>query len=282
MRKSRRLGLIIAKPIKQCPITTLGNLAERLGPVRANSSRQATRITNFLRAGYPANNYANWKRVDTIVVCAPAGRLPGIIESLRETSLARETRAILVCGPHLGSHDLRELAAGAATGSLSPIGDASDRSYFVEGHKLAVRAAKRLIETGGGRAVEIHRGSQHLGAAAADAATWMLVPILDAAVSCLRDAGLTAGHAGNVIEPVVTKSLRAYLKGGRRSWKGPSTEQARNEFLARVDEIYRQDPELALRMLKAAQLSFESMNRCSDWLRAGLVSAFGKPDVEPV
>ena len=265
--KSHPLALVIAGPIRKCRLGRLPKLAEHLGPVKAASFRQASRIANTLRSGRPVYHYEDLAPARVVLICGPERPVAQIVSGLRESALAWPRKSVLLCGGALDSAALSELAArGAATGSLAWLDDPARTRCFVEGDRLAVREAKRLFDAGGGQVLEIRRSMRGVAAAGTSLASWLLFPLVDASMSCFRHAGLTPRRGRPVIERLVERSLRAYLKSGQRAWKGPSTAEEREAFLVQLESLREADPALARILLEAARLSLRHLGKDTNWL----------------
>jgi predicted short-subunit dehydrogenase-like oxidoreductase (DUF2520 family) len=254
--------------ISQSPIVRFRNLAEHLGPVKAASYRQASRIANTLRAGYPVHRYEDLSRSRIVLVHDSGEKAAPVLSQMAAAGLDWSEKVVLICGESFTSEDLSELAAkGAAVGSLTAIDGPGELRFLVEGDRLAVRGAKKLVEVGGGRVLEIRQCTQRVCAAGASFASWLLVPLIDASVECFRAAGLTPGRAGPIVERIVERSLRAYLKGGRRSWKEPRSAEQRRAILRQVESLRKTDSELASFLLDTARVSLSHLGRDAGWLQ---------------
>jgi len=267
MRRVRPLALVISGPLRMYGLGRLSNLAEHLGLVKASSFRQASRISNTLRCGQPVHRYEDLEPARLILICAPDEMVAGIVAGLLEAGLDWNGKAVLLSGGTLDSGALRELAArGAGTASFAWIEAYPVPDCFIEGDRTAVRAARRLFEEGGGRAVEVRRSARGICAAGTSLASWILLPLVDASLSCFRHAGLTPRRGRLVVERLVERSLRSYLKGGRRSWRGPATPEARRAFRMQLEALRGTDPALAETLLTASKLSLHYLGKSTDWL----------------
>jgi len=267
--KSRQVALVIRCQINSSGIRRFKKLSEALGPVIARSYRQASRIANTLRAGYPVHDYEELAPARLILVCAPDAELDGIVSELAQARLRWARKIVVVCGNGQESERLRELAKlGAATCSLSTVAGADEHRSLMEGDPRAVRETKRLVEASGGRAIEIRSSTQRLCSAATAFASWLMLPAVDAAMRCLRLAGFTPGKAAPIIEDCVGRALRAYLKAGRRSWKTPSSAADKRAFLNQVEAVCARDPALAGLLLESARTSLRRTGRKADWVES--------------
>lgn len=270
MKKLPPLALVATGRLSEYPIVRLRGLVEHLGPVKAMSFRQASRISNTIHAGYPVHSYDDLARSRVVVLCAPEPRLTHFISAMARSRLRWDNKTVLLAGGSFGSERLHALAElGASVGSLSLLPESDEARYLVEGDRLAVRVARSLIEESGGRVLEVEQGTKEICAASISFASWLLLPLMDASVECLRHAGLTPGRAGPVVERLLHRSLRAYLKGGRRAFHAPQTDQQQEAFLRQVEALRKTDRALADLFEQSAALTLDRMGGSSAWLPNG-------------
>jgi hypothetical protein len=156
--------------------------------------------------------------------------------------------------------------SGAQTASLALFDDTPRLWFLVEGAPAAVRTARRLVEGGDGVITEVEPGCLGLCGAAMSFSSWLLLPTIDAASQSLRKAGLSPRRAAPLIERMVERTLRAYLKGGRRAWKPPETAEQQAAFVHQIEEMQRVDIELSELLGRLARNSLEGANRSADWV----------------
>jgi len=269
MTKSLHLALVAAGRLRDYSVLELRSVRAQLGPVQSASLRQASRIANTIRAGYPVRHVEEFAQSHVILICVPDAKLPRVVSSLADSNLHWTQTAVLVSEGSRGTEALAELAQlGAQTASLTSLNGADKPRFLVEGDRFAVRAARMLVEEGGGRIVEVERGSHGVCAASAAFASWLCQPLMDASAECLRHAGLTPCGAGAIVERAVSRSLRAYLKGGRRAYRAPSTLEERQAFLRQLEALRRRDPALAKFFERTATEALRRMGRSTTWLEA--------------
>jgi len=269
MTKSPHLALIASGRLRSYSTLELRSVRDRLGPVAGVSLRQASRVANAIHAGYPVDNFEDFARCDVVLLCIPDARLLGTMSSLTGSGLSWRDKVVLLCEGSRGSESLGELAhLGARTASLSALRSADKPRFLVEGERVAVRSAARLVEEAGGRIVEVEAGSHALCGASSALASWLCQPLMDASTECLRHAGLSQGAASALVERLVWQSLQAYLKGGRRASKPPSTLEERQEFLRQLEGLRRSDPALAVFFQQSAINALRRLGRSTKWLEA--------------
>lgn len=267
MTKSLKLSLVLSGPVRRYPITRLRNLAEHLGPVKAQSYRQASRIANALRAGYPVHEYKELARSRIVLLCVPEKKFAALASELNAAPLDWHRKVVVICGGPFDSGSLAELAArGAEIASVHCLEEVQQPRFLVEGDRLAVRYAKRFIEGGGGIVIEIRRGYAGVCAAGAAFASWLLLALVDAAAVCFRQAGLTPRRAGAIVERIGQRTLRAYLKGGRRACRVLATAEERSAFRYQLESLRKAQPELAGLFWDLAVLALNHLGRDAAWL----------------
>ena len=240
MMKSFPVALVAMGRLRDYPVLQLSSVTEHLGPVMAPSFRQASRIANTIRAGHPVHRFEELAPGRVLLICAPESSTHHLVTDLASSRLAWKHRTVLLCCNSMGSEVLTPLAAhGASVGSLTLISDADDRRFLVEGDRTAVRHARTLVHENGGKVVEVLAGAKPVCQAAFSFSSWLLQPLMDASVECLRGAGLTPGRAGGIVDLVLQESVRTFLKAGRRAWKPPRSVQERQGFLRELEALER-------------------------------------------
>lgn len=267
MRKSPQLGLVASGSLRDYLVLRLRSVPAVLGPVKAPSLRQASRIAHAIRAGSPVRRFEDLDSCRLILICSPAARLDGLVAGLASSAIRWRRKVVLVSGCTAGSEALCELSRlGASVGSLTVLDEFDGPSFLVEGDKPAVRSATRLVEKAGGRAIVVEPGSRQICAAGASLASWLFLPTFDASVECLRRAGLTPKRAGILVERMFSRSARSYLKAGRRACKAPQTLQQRQAFLREISALREADPDLAAFLEHVTLHTLERMGRSTTWL----------------
>jgi predicted short-subunit dehydrogenase-like oxidoreductase (DUF2520 family) len=222
MKKAKSVALIGAGKLTDSSLARFWLLSEMLGPVKASSFRLASRIANHLRAGYPVKDYSELDACRTILICVPDRALKSVVAELCAAPIRWNGKAVVVCSAWLDSAELIPLASrGASIGSLTTIPGFDDAKYLVEGDRLAVNEAKRLVENAERRAVSIERQRKPLFLTALTCAGSLLVPLLMTASESLRYAGVPASVSAAILEKQLSNSLRSYVRGGRRAYQPP-------------------------------------------------------------
>ncbi len=245
MKKVQLVGLIGTGSLTDSPLTRFWWLSERLGPVKSASYRVASRIANMLQAGHPVKDYAEFESCVLILVCVPDETVPQVVSELVSAGISWRGKAVVLCSTWLDSGDLRELSArGASVGSISPIPGfpiqgSSDERYLVEGDPLAIRQAKSLVEYRERRAVAIERSLKPFYLAALTCTGALLFALLRVALESLQLASVPPGLSATLLERQLTRTLRSFLKGGRRAYSPP------RELPRQLRALSAANPELA-------------------------------------
>jgi predicted short-subunit dehydrogenase-like oxidoreductase (DUF2520 family) len=262
MKKARSVGLIGTGSLTDSPLTRFWWLSERLGPVKSASYRVASRIANMLQAGHPVKDYAEFEACDLILVCVPEETVPQVVSEMVSAPISWEGKAVVLCSTWLDSGELHELSArGASVGSISPIPGFSptsgldDERYLVEGDPLAIREAKSLVEYRERRVVAIERPLKPFFLAALTCTGTLLFALLHVAFESLQHARIPPGLSATLLERQLTRTLRSFLKGGRRAYPTP------RELPRQLRALSGANPELAMYLEQSCHLASRLMEK---------------------
>jgi predicted short-subunit dehydrogenase-like oxidoreductase (DUF2520 family) len=240
MKKAQSVGLIGTGSLTDAPLRRFWWLSERLGPVKSASYRVASRIANMLRAGHPVKDYAEFESCVLILVCVPEENVPQIVAEMLSSGISWRGKAVVLCSTWLDSGALRDLSAhGASVGSISPIPGFDDERYLVEGDPLAIRQSKSLVEYRDRRVVAIERALKPFYLAALTCTGSLLFALLRVAFESLHHAGIPQGFSAILLERQIPRTLRSFLKGGRRAYPEP------RELPRQLRALSAASPELA-------------------------------------
>ena len=223
MKKAQSVGLIGTGSLTDSPLTRFWWLSERLGPVKSASYRVASRIANMLQAGHPVKDYAEFESCDLILVCVPEETVPQVVSEMVSAGISWRGKAVVLCSTWLDSGELHELSAlGASVGSISPIPGFDDERYLVEGDPLAIRQSKSLVEYRDRRAMAIERPLKPFYLAALTCTGSSAVCLAPRGVRIVASlARIPPGLSATLLERQLTRTLRSFLKGGRRAYPAP-------------------------------------------------------------
>jgi predicted short-subunit dehydrogenase-like oxidoreductase (DUF2520 family) len=256
MKKAKSVGLIGAGSLTDSPLTRFWRLSERLGPVKSASYRVASRIANMLQAGHPVKDYAEFEACVLILVCVPEENVSRVVSEMLSSGISWRGKAVMVCSTWLDSAVLRDLSArGASVGSISPIPGFDDQRYLVEGDSLAIRESKRLLEHGERRVMAIERPLKPFYLAALTCTGSLLFALLHVAFESLHHAGVPPGLSATLLERQITRTLRAFLKGGRRAYPEP------RELPRQLRALSTSSPELARYLEQSCRMASQLMEK---------------------
>jgi predicted short-subunit dehydrogenase-like oxidoreductase (DUF2520 family) len=222
MKKAQSVGLIGTGSLTDAPLTRFWHLPERLGPVKSASYRVASRIANMLRAGHPVKDYAEFEECDLILVCVPDRTTSQVVSEMVSAGISWRYKSVVLCSTWLDSSELEPLAAlGASVGSISAVPGFDDERYVVEGDPLAIRRSKSLVEYRERRALSIQRPLKPFYLAALTCTGSVLVALLHVASESLHYAEIPSGLSATLLERQLARTLRSFLKGGRRAYDEP-------------------------------------------------------------
>ena len=91
----------------------------------------------------------------------------------------------------------------------------------MEGDPLAIRQSKSLVEYRERRAVAIERPLKPFFLAALTCTGTLLFALLHVASESLHHARIPPGLSATLLERQLTRTLRSFLKGGRRAYPAP-------------------------------------------------------------
>ncbi len=256
MKKARSVGLIGAGSLTDSPLTRFRWLSDRLGPVKSGSFRVASRIANMLRTGHAVKDYAEFESCELILICVPEGTLPQIVSEMLSSGISWRGKTVVLCSTWLDSGDLRDLSArGASVGSIAAIPGFDGEGYLVEGDPLAIRQSKSLVEHRDRRAVSIERPLKPFYLAALTSTGTLLFALLHVAFESLRRAGNPPGLSAALLERQVARTLRSFLKGGRRAYPEP------RELSRQLRALSAASPELAYYLEQSTRLASRLMSK---------------------
>ena len=256
MKKAKSVALIGAGELTDSPLTRFRWLSERLGPVKAPSYRLASRIANRLRAGHAVKDYGEFDACRLVLVCVPDKMLPRVVAELCASGIGWKDKAVGLCSTWLDSSELADVAAlGASVGSISPIPGFEDFRYLVEGDKMAIRECRLLVEDREQRAIAIDRPLKPFYLTALTCTGTLSFALMMAASESLRHAGVPSSVSASILEKQVGRSLRSYVRGGRRAYPAPRQLRRQITALSRVNPVlaqyFEQSCTLATQLLEA-------------------------------
>jgi predicted short-subunit dehydrogenase-like oxidoreductase (DUF2520 family) len=256
MKKAQSVGLIGTGSLTDTPLTRFWWLQERLGPVKSASYRVASRIANMLQAGHPVKDYAEFESCDLILVCVPEETVPQVVSEMASAEISWRGKAVVLCSTWLDSGELHQLSAlGASVGSIGPIPGFDNERYLVEGDPLAIRQSKSLVEYRDRRAIAIERPLKPFYLAALTCTGTLLFALLHVASESLQRARIPPGLSATLLERQLTRTLRSFLKGGRRAYPSP------RELPRQLRALSAANPELSHYLEQGCHLASRLMEK---------------------
>jgi hypothetical protein len=256
MKTPRQLGLIVEGNSTKSVILRFPDLVENIGPIKASSLSVAHRVSNFIRAGTPADNYEAFEACDLILLRLSDKGAPRVVNELARSELKMAGISFLLCESWLPSDVLAPLKAkGAATATMLPVPAGSTNWFALEGEYTAVKRSRRLLNSVDANTVELKPGTKHLYFAASAFAETLPRALFAAAQQALRQGGLSGHHLYVVLEEMAQNMFRDISRGARAGWAGPlldCPEQIAGDYLI---QLQRTSPHLAVLLSEQLKLA---------------------------
>jgi hypothetical protein len=234
--------------------------------VKASTVRIASRAANALRAGYAARSWDDLRNCRLVLVSAESEKLEALLREMAESLDHWKRRSVVLVASDSDSRALAMLARrGASVASIHLLGDPVEPFVFLEGESRAVREVRRRLQN---RPLVIRRGAAALPAIAAAELGLVVPPLLDAALSALRHAGLNPVQAWRVLDVFVALPLRSFRKSGIRALREPPVRLSRSQFLNQLEELRTVHPRAAEFLVDAVSAVFKRVSRDAKSLRA--------------
>jgi predicted short-subunit dehydrogenase-like oxidoreductase (DUF2520 family) len=277
MRTFQSVALLAAGKIRDSFLKTLPSLEEMLGPVRSSSLRLASRICGILGCGHPVDSFAEFDGCELILISVPEPWLPAAVDEMLESTLQWRNKTVLLCDPEIESSALSKLAfVGAMTASLTPVEGLDGKFFIAEGDRRAIRAAKRLVEHDSVRVLTIESGRKAHYRAGVAFATTLAMPLLTACVETFRAAGLEQNEATTVATRLFSRTMRSYVKAGRRSWEGPLVGKNIETIRRQVQALLQTNPALASYFYESSVMAVQLMRQDPKWLTKLAADVYSK------
>jgi len=213
--KKPLVGMVCAGAVSRTTAGTHPRILQHLGPVKAASLRVASRAVNAIRAGTPVSTYQELGAVSVILISAPDAEIEALVAEFANSGLRWKQKTVLLADSQFDSAVLSRVAeAGSATGSFNVLPEFQNRKFLVEGDPSAVRAMRRLLESGACRPIAIRPGSKSEYFAAVHFLELSLLSLLMAGSKALRGSGFRPGEEQAVLESAAATTVRNFLKAG--------------------------------------------------------------------
>lgn len=257
MKMPRQLGLIVEGNSTKSAILRYPGLADTIGPIKASALSVAHRVSNFIRAGLPVNSYEDLRNCDLVLLRVPDASVARIVDEICGSALSFSGISFLLCESWLSSDVLAPLKSGGATvATLLAVPAQSSRWFALEGQYVAVKRAKRLLNSVDASTVELRAGTKHLYFAASAFAETLPRALFAAAQQSLRRAGISGNHMYVLLEEMAQNMFRDITRGARAGWTGPlldCPEDVAREYLTRLQSAAPDIARLLSDQLKLAE-----------------------------
>jgi hypothetical protein len=276
MSKSKPVGLIASGSVPGSAFARLPGLLEQLGPVKSHSLRVASRFANSIGAGRPVHDYASLEHCRVVSILVPDPELSGIVADLLAAGMEWEKRTVLLLDTWLDSSDLAPLAAlGAETGSLCRAESDAETRALVEGSRVALIEAKRLLRGSGFRVFPVEPAAKPLILAALTLSETLVFPLLAAAEECLKRGGIPPKQALGILDRSTVRASRAYGISRRKAWPGPLAASNGDLMRRQMAAVAAADPATGRFLATASREALSYFERDAAWLDALLFPANG-------
>ncbi|MFN7934781.1 MAG: DUF2520 domain-containing protein [Bryobacteraceae bacterium] len=230
--------------------------------------RLASRIVNILEAGRPVDSLEAFAQASVILISVPDSWLERFEDELLRCNFSWKGKSVLLFESKRDSSALSKLAAaGAAVGSLTPLLLFDEKAVVLEGSRKAVQEGRKLVTSPGIRVLTMNAGRKPLFSAGAGFATSLALPLLAASVETLRAAGIEQSDALALTEKLFLKTLRSYIKSGRKGWEGALPAQDSDAIRSQVEALFHESPLLAVYYFENALRVSEIMKQDPAWIR---------------
>lgn len=209
---SKTVALVTAGPVRPELLVRLPKLLRALGPVKASTYQQASRVANSLRHGTAVRAW------DPVAACRT------VLVSTGEEGWAETERALVSVRPdlhgllaiYLGNpRDFQQSAAvqaGARVAAATLIPGTSPVNVLVVGSQEAAR----LLRSMGARVAHVSAMDPGRHEAALDTLGWLIPQALTLAASAFIDAGIPPGAARAITGAYAAEAARGFLRTSRK------------------------------------------------------------------
>lgn len=224
MKKPLPVGLLVEGNATASTLLHLPGLADQIGPIKSTALRVARRFSNALRAGQAVATYEELQTSGLVLIRVPDDSLERIITEIRASELVLRHMCFAICETWVASDRLSRLReAGACVTTLILVPGGESAWFLAEGDVPAVRQARRLVESSGGRVLPLRSGAKSIYFGAELLVTALPLPLLAAARSSLRQAGVSGKLLSVLLDQLCEKLLRNLRAGTRVRSSGSLT-----------------------------------------------------------
>jgi hypothetical protein len=269
MREPRPVGLVIAGMLADSTLARVPALSGCVDLVAASSRRLASRYANALRVGSAVGSVRELGACRMLWIQVPAPLLAETLLGLIRNQPRWKGRAAVLLDAQLDSAALGPLASrGAAVASLAHVPDGTEATVLAEGDAAALRALSHLLGQAHVRGLMLKPGSKLLYTAGLLTASTLTAPVADAAMRCLRGAGIDQLTTKKIVGRLMEAALRDQQAHGRKAWVNPAAGPRREVVLRQMEALRALDPLLAKYVQDALRTALESFGKATGWLHS--------------
>jgi hypothetical protein len=236
--------LVAEGNVTRSSVLRLRRLPELLGPIKATLPRVAKRLSNFLHAGYVAQQYQELEAASLVLLRMPDSVVEETVAQIAAADLPFRRLSFALCESWLTSDSLAALAQrGSSVASVIPL-PGRRNWYLAEGQVSAVRTVRSFLEYSEATVLQIRHGSKSRCFAAGVLAGALPMPLYLAAQHALRESGVTGNNLTTAVEEMAQALLREFSKGARAIWGGPLAEASQEARELHLKYLAFHEPEL--------------------------------------
>jgi hypothetical protein len=219
----------------------------------------------MLHAGYAVSEYEELQAARLILLHVPDPVVPRIVEELCASDLSWKDLAFALIESWLMIDVLEPLRVrGAAVATVLCVPTMHCNSFVVDGDLRAVRQVRRFLERNEARALEIQPGTKPLYFAAELFAVAFPIPLFAAAQEALRASGISGNNLTTLLDQMIQKMFKDFLKGARTTWGGPLTQCSLETAAAYFEALSRTYPQIADAIDEQLEWARDRMQRQRD------------------
>ena len=256
MKAEPSMGLVLAGGLHHLFLSRMPTLLEQLGPIKATSFHVARRSANSLHAGYAVSPYSALEGCSLIWIAVAESAFDRVALDLAAQMPIHRTMIVLcdMVRDSASPNPLRSAGARIATVNQVSVGRAA--ILMGEGHEDTLRRLRRLFAPEQRRFMEVLPAAKATYFAGVNLASQLLLPWIDAAAECLRNAGLSRAEATELIASLSERSVRSYSSAGRKAWNRRSAAMLRKALEKDAERLGALDPSLGALYAEGIRLSF--------------------------
>ncbi len=224
-------------------------------------------MVHTLRAGYAVESYEELDPCWLIAVLSTPEYIHQLLDELASASIDWNGKTLLLLDSSLDSQDLGIFRARhAEVASLDPIESHQGVRFVLQADPKTAKKIRGLVEDGRTRMWEIRPGTKSRYLAGLTIVSSFATPLMAASVECLIRSGLDLTQAELVVELMLAKTQRAFLKAGRRGWTGPLAARDIDAMAHQLRAMRETNPALANYFLEGAKAASQYFQQDIGWI----------------